>query len=184
MKVKEDPNSWVQPAPDSTEADKYFLFGYPLHPMVMAFIHFPVVNKNVSEFATQTARPIRVEANSVSYEEGIDLRTVPWGLPVRKILLYFFSQFYRDPNFRLRMKVQSKEFLNLFGYNKRVYREKDRVMIAFLQFLYCSFQFRNSEDNVKVGYKSFEQNHLSKMLDAKVHPDGTFEMWLNPDFMF
>ena len=173
-----------------TCADNIFLEEWPVHPMVAVFISLPLEIDTDDQYRTLNERSVSITATPFPDPLDGSLRSfgLPGGVQARKILLYFFHKFYLDEYFVLPTKVQSTEFINLFGYNYKEFRYTNPVIVEFFRILASTFELSKMDHLLEAGFKRLE--HITYAKKMLVFDMGNLlnkketVIYLNPLFMF
>lgn len=170
-------------------ANEIFLKEWPIHPMVAVFIALPLEQTDFEEqFFTLNEYCIKATSTPAEIFAIGRVCGVPAGVVARRILLYFFSKFYQDELFELNVRVDSKQFINLFGYNTKSYRVQNPVIQEFTRLTSCKFELSSLGDLIRAGYKTIKQAYIANdmlIVDKTSIVEGReANIFLNPAFMF
>jgi len=174
--------------PKSTiSGDELFMETFPVHPMVACFIALPL--EHVSpESAVRLKKPkgnILMKAGDFyTREKRYQTLGMPSGMGARRVLLYFFSMFYKDQLGWLDPSRTPKEFISEFGYDEQKNRRTHIVKFNFLKILKMRIQFADNKDNVRAGFHSID-SFGDCMVSGNQADDGWYEtISYNPSFLF
>lgn len=164
-----------------------------MSPMVAIFCALPLHNdflpeKRVFPVIKGDDRNLLVYGADVNVSDGKGRSyakrvNVPNGMIARKLLLYFFSKFYQEPDYVENLENGWDVLIEKLGYDNYKSRHKDRYWESVEQVIKSTYSFLYDEDNELYGLRNRSDNH-NKMFLGLVENGVLKNLFLNPKFMF
>jgi len=129
----------------------------PVYPMTAFFIALPTSQTyNVYEYVVRagSSSSLLVAVDKKATKDGyVHACPIPTGMGARRLLLYIYSQRYKNPKQLVRIKHGSNnQFLRELGYSfGRTAMSKHPGTINFERLCNCTFQFRDESKNEAIG---------------------------------
>ena len=142
-------------------ADALFMETFPVHPMVAFFIALPLKERAPDAEIYLLNRGANAYMRSgVHYHQETGKSTFlgfPGGVVGRRIFMYFFWLYYRDPSAFFIHGDNIKEDINEFGYHSKSGRLGHPVRQGLMKFVYIKARFILPENNIRVGFTGIDQ---------------------------
>lgn len=173
------------------KGDALYLQAAGIHPMVAAFIALSSqpTQRIIVESSIVNHRKLLLEPATASYDGKPHLTNLPNGMVGRRILMYFFSEFYRDKNFIFDL-ADSDTLWKSLGYKSTDRHIKRYAKEALITFLTMTVRFANFAEN-KVHFDYLGEKDVSEIDTRTVLVDqdkiiynqsGLFNMAFPVDF--